>query len=107
MRELPPHVKPAQVRSALTAVIRKLMEAPDTFDEQGWLRIGFYGHQPSLAEGYISTGSLYLCSAALLPLGLPPTDKFWNSPAAKWTQQVIWSGLPVPLDHAIHDSKSS
>ncbi len=62
LHELPEAVKPAQARSAMTAVIRKMIEAPGTFDENGWLRIGFCGHQPSLAEGYISTGSLYLCS---------------------------------------------
>jgi len=69
--ELPEHLKPSQVRSAMTAVIRKMIEAPGTFDNRGWLRIGFCGHQPLLAEDYISTGSLYLCAAALLPLGLP------------------------------------
>ncbi len=101
--ELPPHVSPAQVRCALTAVIRKMMEAPGTFDAQGWLQIGFCGHQPSLAENYISTGSLYLCSTALLPLGLPPADAFWSTPDAKWTQQLIWSGADLPSDHAISD----
>jgi hypothetical protein len=65
------------------------------------LRIGFCGHQPSLAEGYISTGSLYLCSAALLPLGLPPADAFWRDPAARWTSQRLWSGEELPADHAI------
>lgn len=101
LQELPAPVKPAQVRCALTAVIRRMIDAPGTFDEQGWLRIGFYGHQPSLGEGYISTGSLYLCSAALLPLGLPPEDDFWSGPAAPWTSQQIWSGKPLPADHAL------
>ena len=78
-----------------------MIEAPGTFDDQGWLRIGFCGHQPSLAEGYISTGSLYLCSAALLPLGLPPTDAFWSGPAAPWTSQQLWSGKSLPADHAL------
>jgi hypothetical protein len=32
-----------------------LIEAPDTFDHEGWLQIGFCGHQPSLGEGCIST----------------------------------------------------
>jgi hypothetical protein len=104
MRELPEPVKPAQVRSAMTAVIRKMIQAPGTFDEHGWLRIGFFGHQPSLAEGYISTGSLYLCAMALLPLGLPPSDEFWSAPPARWTSQLIWSGESVPADHAIHDA---
>jgi hypothetical protein len=104
-RELPEHVKPAQVRCALTAVIRKMIEAPGTFDANGWLQIGFCGHQPAVGEGYISTGSLYLCSAGLLPLGLPPGDVFWSAPAAKWTQQKFWSGENLPADHAMSDTK--
>ena len=103
--ELPVSLQPAQVRSALTAVIRKLMEAPGTFDANGWLQIGFCGHQPALGEAYISTGSLYLCAAGLLPLGLPPADEFWSAPAAKWTQQKIWSGENLPADHAIGDTR--
>jgi hypothetical protein len=87
----------------MTAVIRRMIEAPGTFDDHGWLRIGFCGHQPSLAEGYISTGSLYLCSAALLPLGLPPADAFWSAPATRWTSQLLWSGISLPPDHAIPD----
>ena len=105
MRELPDRVKPAQVRCALTAVIRRMIEAPGTFDENGWLRLGFCGHQPSLAEGYISTGSLYLCSAGLLPLGLPPSDPFWSDPPARWTSQRLWSGELLPADHAMADEK--
>ncbi len=103
LRELPEPVKPAQVRSGLTAVIRKMTEAPGTFDAQGWLQIGFCGHQPALGEAYISTGSLYLCAAALLPLGLPPADEFWSRPAAPWTSQRLWSGENLPADHAIVD----
>jgi hypothetical protein len=105
MRQLPERVTPAQVRCALTAVIRKQIEARDTFDENGWLRIGFAGHQPTLAEGYISTGSLYLCATALLPLGLPASDPFWNSPDVPWTSQRIWSGKALPADHALADGK--
>jgi len=101
LRGLPEHVKPAQVRCAMTTVIRKMIEAPGTFDASGWLQIGFYGHQPLLAEGYISTGSLYLCTTALLPLGLSPADEFWSTPSRRWTSQLIWSGEPLPPDHAI------
>jgi hypothetical protein len=99
--ELPKPIDPGQVRCALTAVIRKQIEAAGTFDADGWLRIGFCGHQPSLAEGYISTGSLYLCSVALLPLGLLPSDPFWKNPAARWTSQRIWAGESLPTDHAM------
>lgn len=103
MRQLPAHVTAGQVRSAMSAVIARMIEAPGTFDDQGWLQIGFCGHQPSLAEGYISTGSLYLCAAALLPLGLSPGDEFWSAPATRWTSQLIWAGEPLPADHAISD----
>lgn len=100
-RELPEKILPAQVRCALTAVIRRMTEVPGTFEAHGWLQIGFCGHQPALGEGYISTGSLYLCSAGLLPLGLSPADEFWSAPAAKWTAQKIWAGENLPADHAI------
>lgn len=102
-KELPATLQPAQVRCALTAVIRRMMDAPGTLDDQGWLRIGFCGHQPSLGEAYISTGSLYLCAAGLLPLGLPPADEFWSGPPQRWTSQKLWSGEDLPADHAIHD----
>jgi hypothetical protein len=101
MRQLPPEVTPAQVRGALTAVVRRQIEAPGTFDRDGWLTIGFCGHQPQLAERYISTGSLYLCAVGLLPLGLPPEDEFWAAPPADWTAKKIWSGQDMNPDHAI------
>lgn len=100
-RSLPEGVSPAQVRGALTAVIRRTMDAPGTFDADGWLRIGFCGHQPGVGETYISTGSLYLCSVALLPLGLAPTDDFWSAAPRPWTAARAWSGQPFPIDHAL------
>jgi hypothetical protein len=100
-RQLPQDVTPAQVRAALTAVIRRSIEAPGTFDADGWLRIGFCGHQPGVGERYISTGSLYLCSVGLLPLGLPPSDEFWSAPSAPWTAVRAWGGQPFPIDHAL------
>lgn len=105
LKQLPEHPRPAQVRGAMTAVIRRIVEAPGTFDAGGWLQIGFCGHQPQLAEAYISTGSLYLCMAGLLPLGLPPEDEFWSAPAAAWTSQQIWSGQDLPADHALEDAR--
>ena len=91
---LPKDVSPAAVRCALSAVIERVMSAPGMFDDDGWLRIGVYGHQPGIGEGYISTGSLYLCSTVFLPLGLPESTDFWSLPDADWTQKRIWSGDP-------------
>lgn len=98
---LPREVSPAQARVALSAVIRRTLEAPGTFDANGWLRIGLAGQQPGLGETYISTGSLYLCSVALLPLGLPAADPFWSSPPEKTTWEKAWSGENLPVDKAI------
>lgn len=100
---LPEGLSPAQARVALTAVIRRTLEAPGTFDARGWLTIGVAGHQPGLGERYISTGSLYLCSAAFLPLGLPGAHPFWSTPAGESTWQRIWSGQDSPADHALKE----
>ena len=58
---LPQKLIPAQVRCALTSVIKNIIEKPGVFDEEGWLTVGFTGYQPSLGEAYISKGSVYLC----------------------------------------------
>lgn len=102
---LPKELPPAQARVALTRVIGRTLEAPGTFDAQGWLRIGVAGHQPGLGETYISTGSLYLCSVALLPLGLPAADPFWSAPAVRTTWEKAWAGEDLPADHAIKSPK--
>lgn len=98
---LEPCLSPAAVRCGLSAVIGRVMSAPDMFDEKGWLLPGVYGRQPELAEGYINTGSLYLCSGVFLPLGLAPSDAFWAGPDEEWTGKKLWSGGHVPIDHAI------
>jgi hypothetical protein len=101
--QLPEKVSPGQVRSAMTAVIKRMIQAPGTFDKDGWLTIGFAGHQPGIGETYISTGSLYLCTAGLLPLGLPATDEFWTDPASDWTSVRAWRGEDLASDHAIKE----
>lgn len=100
MRELPESLAPNQVRSAMTAVLQKYFAYPDMFTEDGWLQIGLYGHQPMLAEPYISTGSLYLFAVGFLPLGLPPDDVFWSAPKKDWTQRLLQSGQDLMPDHA-------
>jgi hypothetical protein len=78
---LPKDKDPGAVRSALHAVISRMIEAPGTFDDKGWLRIGVVGAQPAQAEGYINSGSVYLCTLGLLHLGLPG---------------MMYFGLPLP-----------
>lgn len=98
---LPPALPPGQVRAALMAVIRRTLTAPENYNAAGWLRIGLNGSQPELAESYISTGSLYLCSTAFLPLGLPAEDPFWTAPAQDWSQRRLWSGGSLAIDKAL------
>ncbi|PSL50263.1 hypothetical protein CLV51_1011607 [Chitinophaga niastensis] len=99
--KLPAELSPAQVRCALTAVNKRIFETPGTFDKNGWLQIGFCGHQPEIADVYTSTGSLYLCTTGFLALGLPGTHPFWAAPAQQWTAQKAWGGGKVAKDHAI------
>jgi len=105
LHELPHEIKPAAVRAAVTAVINRMIKAPETFSKEGWLQVGAVGHQPSIREDYISTGSLYLCLCGLLHLGLPADDPFWTMPTEPWTQKKIWSGSDVPADHAFKENK--
>lgn len=98
---LPAKVSPGQVRCALTAIINRQINASGTFNSEGWLRVGFAGYQPHIGETYISTGSLYLCAAVFVALGLPETDKFWSSPAEDWTCKKGWSGVDLNVDKAL------
>lgn len=98
---LPEDMKPAQVRCALSAVISRQINAPGTFDENGWLTVGFCGHQLHIGEDYISTGSVYLCTEGLVALGLPESDPFWSDPDADWTCKQAWSGIDLKTDHAL------
>ena len=93
-------ISPAQVRCGLTAVIRRVM-AFDNFDENGWLEIGVCGRQPEMGERYISTGSLYLCMAVFLPLGLPQSHPFWADGDRDWTMKRMWQGEPMRCEHAL------
>jgi hypothetical protein len=100
MHALPKELQPQQVRAALYTVIKRQVEAPGTFDKDGWLQVGFAGHQPGIGETYISTGSLYLCSEAFIMMGLPDTDPFWMGKDLPWTSKKAWAGEDLPVDHA-------
>lgn len=101
LSKLPADIRPEQVRGAMSLVIKRMIEAPGTFDKNGWLTIGFCGHQVDVGEYYMSTGSLYLCTAGLLPLGLPASDVFWTGAPADWTSKKLWTGVNMPADHSI------
>lgn len=102
-KDLPAAISPGQVKCALSAVIGRMFEAPGTFDDHGFLTIGFCGHQPGMGENYISTGSLYMCTTGFLPLGLPVTDEFWTCGPTDWTSKRVWSGGDIGTDHAISE----
>ncbi len=100
-KQLPSVIDPGGARAGINAVVRRMTEAPGTFDENGWLDAGAVGFQPSMRDPYNNTGSLYICLTGLLHLGLPPDDPFWSAPAGPWTQQRIWSGKDVPRDSSM------
>ncbi|MDY4976713.1 MAG: DUF2264 domain-containing protein, partial [Clostridia bacterium] len=59
--------------------------------------------QAGLGEFYITTGSLYLCSAVFVALGLPEEDPFWSGEDKKWTNLAVFGGQDLPWDHFIED----
>ncbi len=101
--KLPEGISEGQVRSALTAVMKRMFSVKGNFNEKGYLQLGFTGHQPEMADSYTNTGSLYLTSFAFLPLGLPADHSFWTSEPQDWTSKKAWSGAAFPKDHAIRD----
>lgn len=101
MDSLPAGLSRGQVRSALTAMMRRVFDAPATFDKQCWLTLGLAGHQPSIADPYTSTGSLYLCTEGFVALGLPADHLFWTASPAAWTSVKVWRGEQVEKDHKI------
>ena len=101
LKALPEDISQQQVRAALYTMIKRQIEVSGTFDKNGWLTIGVAGHQPEAGEGYISTGSLYLCTEGMLMLGLPEKDAFWQGADQKWTSKKAWEGERFPIDHAL------
>jgi hypothetical protein len=101
MEKLPEHIKPAQVRCALSAVMHRMYDQCNNFDSKGWLVLGFCGHQPMIADTYTSTGSLYMATLGFLPLGLPASDTFWTALPTEWTSQKAWSSQPFKKDYHV------
>jgi hypothetical protein len=98
---LPEEITPAQVRCALTAVMKRMF-VPNTFTKDGWLTLGLVGDkQKDIADSYSNTGSLYLTSYVFLPLGLPTGHQFWSGPFTDWTQRKAWGGQLFKKDYAV------
>ena len=96
---LPAGLTRGQVRAALTAVMHRMFDGRENFNEKGFLTIGFTGRQPGIADWYTNNGSLYMTSLAFLPLGLPPTHPFWSDAPQPWTNAKAWDAQPFPKDH--------
>jgi len=99
---LPKGMTNGQVRYALTTVMKNMFGVEGNFNKEGFLQLGFAGHQPDLADYYTNNGSLYMTSLVFLPLGLPENHSFWNDPAEDWTSRKAWSGRPFRKDY--HES---
>jgi hypothetical protein len=100
-KQLPASLPEGQVRAALQAVHKAVWTAPGNFKD-GYLTIGFVGHQPELGDWYSNNGSMYIASASLLPLGLAPTDTYWTAPAQDWTQKKAFAGARFPKDYPVN-----
>ena len=99
---LPKNIEPAQVRCALTKILRSQFENDNNFNKDGWLIVGLNGSQTEISENNVNTGSLYACCAVFLPLGLDFNDNFWTAPFAEWTCLKAWNGHQVQQDQPIN-----
>lgn len=101
-KNLPQELTQGQVRAGITSVLERMFSADGNFTKQGFLQLGFVGHQPNLADWYTNNGSLYLTSLVFLPLGLAENDSFWTDQSQDWTSKKAWGGKDFPKDHAIN-----
>ena len=101
MEKLPEPITGSQVRCALTKVMHTIYDNATNFDSNGWLVLGFNGHQPMIADQYTSTGSLYMATLSFLPLGLPASHTFWTGVPIDWTSKKAWTGQPTKKDYKV------
>ncbi|GAA0573310.1 DUF2264 domain-containing protein [Rhizomicrobium electricum] len=97
---LPSVLSKGRVRSALTAVHKRIFANPSNFTPDGFLTIGFAGHRPEIADIYSNAGSMYITTESLLPLALAAGDSFWTTPAEDWTAKRAFGGQVFERDHA-------
>lgn len=100
--DLPASLPEGQVRNVLVSVMKRLFSVEGNWDEKGFLRLGFAGHQPDIADTYSNNGSMYITSLSLLPLGLPADHSFWTCEPLDWTSKKAWSGQAFAKDRAMN-----
>ena len=98
---LPDKMTNGQLRNALTCVMKRMFSVEGNFGKDGFLQLGFVGHQPEMSDNYTNNGSVYLTSVVFLPLGLPADHAFWTAPAEEWTSLKAWSGKPFLKDYKV------
>lgn len=101
MDQLPEGISRGQVRASLSAVMNRMFSIEGNFNKQGYLTLGFAGHQPNLADYYSNSGSMYLTSLGFLQLGLPADHPFWTLPSEDWTAKKAWAGKAFKKDYAV------
>jgi hypothetical protein len=101
LKILPRNVNPAQVRAALTKVLTNQFKGNQNFNNEGWLIVGLNGSQLELAEKNVTTGSVYLCCAVFLALGLEQNEVFWTGPSAEWTTLKAKNSNKLQVDQSI------
>jgi hypothetical protein len=101
-KKLPESLPEGQVRAATMAAQRAIFSHPSNFNQQGFLTIGFTGHQPRLGDSYSNNGSMYLASQSLIALGLPEDDSFWTAPGLPWTTKKAFAGEDFPKDYYVN-----
>ena len=94
------------VRSALTKVMNNMFNIKGSFNNGGYLSLGFVGHQPNVSNNYSNNGSSYITSLIFLPLGLSEKHIFWTDPERPWTAKKAWNGFPFPIDKHFSLKKS-
>jgi hypothetical protein len=100
-KKLPETLPEGQVRAATMAAQRAIFANPSNFNKQGYLTIGFAGHQPTLGDIYSNAGSMYIAASSLIALGLPATDSYWTSPPLPWTTKKAFGGQPFRKDYYV------
>ncbi|MBP1664081.1 MAG: hypothetical protein H6Q19_1221 [Bacteroidetes bacterium] len=101
-KQLPTKLTEGQVRSALKAVHKSIFNNSSNFTSDGYLTIGFAGHQPTLGDWYSNNGSMYITSESFLMLGLPASDTFWTAPEEAWTAKKAFRNETFNKDYYVN-----